>query len=578
VTSIPTTSITGSRYLAEALQAGATTHVFMVPTVAVTALAEMDSLGIVGVMTHGEKAAAYMADGYARVKRSPGFCFAQTIGSANLAAGLRDAYMAGSPVVAITGGTSPQTRRKGVYQEIEDFPIYEALTKYNMQLDDVTRLPDLLRQTVREAMTGAPGPVHLELQGVVGTVLAGTLQLDEAGRAIMSEERYRVAPPFRVRPERAAVAEAAELITRSRRPVVVAGGGVRMSGAQEQLAAFAEKAGVPVATSLNGKGTVDERAPYAVGVVGASSRRSANQTVGRADLVIFIGSRTGSQVTDGWRLPASGTQVVQIDIDPTQLGRNYPNAVSIQADAAQALEALTEAVSGVPDGRSAWLTETAGYVTAWREQDAGLLGSTASPVRPERLCREITEFLPGDGVLVVDTGHSGIWSASMIDLRPGQTFIRAGGSLGWALPASIGAKAAAGERTVVCFTGDGGFYYHLAEVETAIRHGLAPIVVVNNNVSLSQDMKIFQSSWGGAGKITEAGDRMWRFTDVDLASVARQLGAWSVRVDDPADLAGALKEAQQAGRAAVLDVRTDAEALPAVPFGGRDFYAAADES
>jgi len=194
------------------------------------------------------------------------------------------------------------------------------------------------------------------------------------------------------------------------------------------------------------------------------------------------------------------------------------------------------------------------------------------------LCREITEFLPEDGVLVVDTGHAGIWAASMIDIRPTQTFIRAAGSLGWSMPASIGAKAAAGDRTVVCFTGDGGFYYHLSEIETAVRHGLAPIIVVNNNVSLSQDMKIFQYSWGGEDKISKAGDDMWKFTDVNLSEVARGLGAFSIRVEDPRELAGALKEAQNAGKVAVVEVITDANSLPAVPFGGRDFYAPAEKS
>src|SRR3954453_4099339 len=219
---------TGSRYLAEALQAYGLTHVFMVPTVAVTALAEMDSLGLVGVMAHGEKAAAYMAAGYARVSRAPGVCMAQTIGSANLAAGLRDAYMAGSPVLALTGGTHPLTRGRGVYQEVEDFPVYAPLTKSNVQLDDVRRLPDLLRQAFREAVSGAPGPVHVELQGLAGSVLDEPLEVDDIGRAVLAESRFAHVPPFRPAPEPDDVRRAAQLIERARRPVIVAGGGVRL--------------------------------------------------------------------------------------------------------------------------------------------------------------------------------------------------------------------------------------------------------------------------------------------------------------------------------------------------------------
>jgi acetolactate synthase-1/2/3 large subunit len=550
----------------------------MVPTVAVRALAEMDDIGIQGVMAHGEKAAAYMADGYARVSRGPGICLAQTIGSANLAAGLRDAYLAGSPVIAFTGGTAPGTRQKGVYQELEDFPIYETLTKYNMQLDDVKRLPDLLRQTIREATTGAPRPAHLELQGVVGSVLDGTFDLSDDAAAFMAESRYAHVPPFRPSPDLESVRAVLALIDEAERPIIVAGGGVRLSGAQQQLAAFAEAAQIPVVTSLHAKGVMDERSSrHALGVVGSSSRKSANQAMARADLVIFIGTRTGSQVTDNWRLPAAGTKVVQIDINPGEVGRNFPPTVGLQADAGAALELLLQELTPSAK-RDGWVDEAAGYVTAWRAEDEHFLSSTESPTHPARLCREITDFLPDDGVLVVDTGHAGIWAASMIDIRPTQTFIRAAGSLGWSMPASIGAKAAAGDRTVVCFTGDGGFYYHLSEIETAVRHGLAPIIVVNNNVSLSQDMKIFQSSWGGEDKISKAGDDMWKFTDVNLAEVARGLGAFAIRVEDPRDLAGALKEAQNAGRVAVVEVVTDANSLPAVPFGGRDFYAPADKS
>jgi acetolactate synthase-1/2/3 large subunit len=569
-------TLTGSRYLAEAVAEHGITHVFMVPTVAVRALAEMDDLGVTGVMAHGEKAAAYMADGYARARRGPGICLAQGIGAANLAAGLRDAKMAHSPVIALTGGLSPATRDRGVYQEIEDFPLYVPLTKYNMQLDDVARLPDMLRQIFRTATTSAPGPVHLELQGTVASILDRELNLSDAEQGFVTESRFGSVPPFRPVADAESIRAAVELIRTAQRPVIVAGNGARWSGAGAALLRAAQALDVPVATSLAGKGLLDERGPYAVGVMGASSRKSANQTLERADLVLLVGTTAGSQMTDGWRLPAAGTTVIQLDLDPAQLGRNYPNTVSLQGDAAATLDALAAAAEPRLD-HSEWIAETAGYVADWRREDEHLLASTDAPTRPERLCREITEFLPDDGVLVVDTGHSGMWAASSIDLRPSQTLIRASGSLGWALPASIGAKAAVGDRTVVCFTGDGGFYYHLSEVETAVRHGLNPIIVVNNNQSLSQDMKIFQSSWGGADKISDAGDRMWRFGSVDLARVAAELGAFSLRVDDPADLPDALKQAAAAGRPAVLDVRTDADALPAIPHGGRDFYAPVEQ-
>jgi acetolactate synthase-1/2/3 large subunit len=172
-------------------------------------------------------------------------------------------------------------------------------------------------------------------------------------------------------------------------------------------------------------------------------------------------------------------------------------------------------------------------------------------------------------VLVCDTGHSGIWSGGLIDLKPTQTFLRTGGSLGWAFPATLGAKCGAPDRPVVCFTGDGGFYYHLSELETAVRHGINAVIVVNNNKSLSQDMRIFESAFGRGD---EAGDRLWAFRDVDLASVAQTMGCHAARVESPDEIEDAISAALASGRPSVVDVVTDVMALPDPPYGGAAFY------
>ena len=563
------TATNGNNYLAEALAAYGLTHVFMVPTVAVPALAHLDAIGVQAITTHGEKAAAYMADGYARARRGPGVCLAQTVGAANLAAGLRDPYMAGSPVIAITGGTSPMSRYRHVYQEIEDFPLYETTTKLNAHVDDVRRVPDMIRQAFREAVSGAPGPVHLELQGLAATVLGGEIDLDAAGP--LAEEAFACAPPFRPVAQDAAIRRALELLAGASRPVIVAGGGVHYSGASAELTELARRLGVPVATSLNAKGSIAETDPLAAGVAGSYSRASANRTVSQADLVFFIGSHTGSQVTDNWRLPVTGTPVIQLDIDPRELGRNYPNAVSLHGDVQATLRRMIE-LAPAEAAHEDWRSTVAGFVREFREHQESRLTSGDTPIRPERLCRELTELLPDDAILLSDTGHSGIWTGSLIDMRPGQTFLRCAGTLGWCLPATLGAKCAAPGRPVVGFTGDGGLYYHLAELETAARNNINAVIVVNNNASLSQDMKIFQGSWGGADKITAAGDKMWKFDNVNLADVAANLGCASYRVESPDEIGPAIKSGLAAGRPALVDVVTDVEALPDPPFGGRDFY------
>jgi acetolactate synthase-1/2/3 large subunit len=561
-------TVTGNEHLAQALCSYGVSHVFMVPTVAVPALAAMSRLGVEGVMTHGEKSAAYMADGYARATGRPGVCMAQSVGAANLAAGLRDAWLMSAPVVAITGGRDPMTAHRHLYQEIDDFEMFGRVVKFNAEVDDVRRVPDLLRQAFRAATTGAPGPVHLQLRGRGGESLADRLP-DEAPVEPAAETRFASVPPFRPVPDDADVRAALALLAASRRPVIIAGGGARTSGAQAELLLLASLLGIPVVTSFTGKGLVAEDHELALGCVGSTSRPSANRAVEAADAVLVVGSRLGSQVTDNYRLPAPETAVIQLDLDAEELGRNCPNAVSLLGDARAGLRRMIE-LAEPGERRTAWLATTAGYVREFRDEKAALLASDAAPIRPERLCRELTRSLPDDAVLVVDTGHAAIWSAGMLDLKPTHTFLRAGGTLGWAFPAALGAKCGVGDRPVVCFTGDGGFYYHLAELETAARHEINAVIVVNNNAALSQDMVHFESAFGGPGD--PACDRMWRFRAASLADVASELGCFATRVEEAAGVGPAIEEALAAGRPAVVEVMTDVMALPDIPHGGAEFY------
>jgi acetolactate synthase-1/2/3 large subunit len=546
--------MTGSRFFAEAMQAYGVTHIFFVPTMLLPAMAEMEAMNIRRVVTHGEKAAAYMADGYARASRRPGICMAQNIGAANLAAGLRDAYMACSPVIAITGGPDSDSRYRYLYQEIEDFSMFDPVTKFNARIDKVSRLPDLLRQAFREATTGAPRPVHLETRGNHGQVVEETADLE-----LIVEEQHKQYPAFRPQAEMERISETATALARAERPIIVAGGGVTASRAERELVELAELLSIPVATSLNGKGTIADDHPLAVGVVGTYSRWCANRAVAEADLVFFIGSHTGGQVTNNWKIPRPGTPVIQLDIEPIDLGRNYPNNVSLLGDAKTTLRRLIQTLKPM-EPRTGWVRRVQQLVSEWRAEVAPLRNSDAVPMRPERICKEITDFLPANAVVVSDTGHAGIWSGTMIDLnKPGQRFIRCAGSLGWAFPASLGVKCALPDAPVLCFTGDGGFYYHLAELETTVRYGINAVIIVNDNRSLNQETRLFDAAYGGQqrGRSRE----MWVFEDVNLAKVAETMGCFAMRVERPSELRGALERALAAQRPAVLDVVSDIEAL-----------------
>ena len=557
--------MTGARLFAQMMQGYGVTHIFFVPAFMLKSFAEMEDMPIQRVMVHGEKAAAYMADGYARASGRPGVCMAQMIGASNLAAGLRDGHMAGAPIIAVTGGPTPQSRYRHAYQEVDDVTQFDTLTKFNAQIDSVTRMPDLIRQAFRVATSGAPGPVHLRVQSHLGQMTELEADLDP-----LVEAMYQRVPAFRPEPEMQRVQDALKLLASAQRPVIVAGGGVVRSGAHSEVVELAEKLGIPVATALNAKAVILDGHPLALGVPGAYSRDCANRALAEADLVLFIGSHTGGQVTNNWMFPPEGTKVIQIDIDPEELGRNYPNAVSILGDAKTTLRHMINAAKSAPSGQGAWVKRVQQLVAGWRAENAEMRNADVAPIRPERICKEISEALPPNGVVVSDTGHAGIWTARFIEFNhSGQSYFRAAGSLGWGFPAALGVKCALPDRPVVCFTGDGGFYYHIAELETARRHNINAVIVVNNNSALNQEINLNNEAYGG--KQRGRAEELWRFPDVNFAKIAEGFGCIGMRVERPGDLRDALKKAIAMNKPVVVDVVSDMYAIaphPWTPAGG----------
>ena len=426
------------------------------------------------------------------------------------------------------------------------------MTKFNATVDEVTRIPDLVRQAFRVAVSGKPGPVHLQFRGNEGQI-----DYEEAEMESLSEALFARVPPFRPAPTPEHARAALDAIQAAERPVFVAGGGVRASGAAAELVALAESLAVPVATSLNGKDSIPGSHPLSVGVVGTYSRESANRVVGGADLVCFVGSEAGGMTTHFWQVPPIGTPAVQIDIEPQSLGRNYPLKAAVNADAKLALAwMLDHADPRSAERRAVWTARARGIVEEWRARYRPLLESEAVPIRPERICHELSRHLPDDAIVMADTGHSGMWMGGMYDLRsPRQSYIRSAGHLGWAFPAGLGAKCAAPERPVFVFTGDAGFWYHLSEIETAVRCGIDTVTLVNNNSSGNQGAPGFDRAYGG--RQSEQARELWAYSDVNFATIAEAMGALGLRVENPADLEGALETAFAAGRPVVIDAVSD---------------------
>jgi acetolactate synthase I/II/III large subunit len=534
---------TGNKYIAEFMKAAGTTHFFYVPVLFPDSIKHMTSLGITPVVAHSEKSAAYMADGYARVAGRPGLCGAQHIGGSNLAAAMRDPLMAKVPVIAITGSAFHNTRYKGLYQDIDDNPAFASLTKWSATVELASRIPDMLDKAYRIACSGRPGPVHLELPGFWGALATEEIEAPDP----VYNSKYALGA-FRPLPNPDELKQAVARISKAKKPVLVAGTGAIQSGAGMAIEKFCEKLSIPIATATAAKAlTVDDH-PLLLGVCGEYSRECVNMAISESDLVIFVGSNTGGLVTRNWSIPSPDKAVIQIDLDSRDMGRNYPDTLGLVGDAKVTIEALTEIATA--QTRPDWLAQVKKLRDEWEAHTAPLEASNVIPMRPERLCRELSSVLPDNAILCVDTGHAPGWVARNVRLKSrNQSVIRAAGSLGWGFPAGIGAKAAAPDRPVVTFTGDGGFYYHLQEIETAERYGLPTVTILNNNMSLNQERFIWEPHQEYA--------KNWRFSDVDFVKVAEGFGAWAKRVDDPAHLADAIRDALACGKTAVIDARTD---------------------
>ncbi len=546
--------MTGGKLLADTVHGYGISHVFFMPYIAPRALMEMEKLGIKRVQTHGEKSAAYMADAYARVKRAPGLCMAQSVGAVNLAAGLQDAWLSCSPVVAITGREWQGHQLRHAYQEVDHHAPFSAVTKYSAYVAKPEELSHHLRQAFRSATSGTPGPTHLDLQAIDGGAVVNV----EADLTVEVDAQFAQLPPFRPSAADETISAALELLAAAERPVIVAGGGVTASAARAELIALAEKLSIPVATALNAKAMFPADHPLAVGLPGSYSRACANQIVCEADLLFYIGSHTGGQLTNNYSIPPPGARVIQLDINPAEIGRNYALTLGLQGDARNTLRKLLASATDAP-ARSAWIERVQERVRAWQEGVHEHYHSDALPMRPERLCKELSEQLPADAILVSDTGHSGIWTGAMLDLRhAGQSYIRCSGSLGWGLPAAMGAKCAAPDRPVLCFTGDGGIWYHIAELETAVRCGINTVTVVNNNHSLNQERDGVETIYGGT---TSGSDELWLFEDRDFAAIAEAFGCLGLTVTKPSEMGSALERAFAADRPVVIDVKTDVEGI-----------------
>lgn len=542
-------------YIAKMWKEYGVSHVFLQDVMFMESLKKFRELGGTEILAHSEFAAGYMADGYARVSGKPGIACSQSIGSANLAASIQDAWLACTPVITYTGRQIVDNLYRNAYQEGDHRPFFDGLTKFNATVEDPKQLPLLMRQTFRESTTGKPRPSHLDIVGFCGL----ECEEGEVNEEAFATEAFKQFPAFRMAAEAEAIEIAVEAISQAKKPLILAGRGALMSGAHAEILEFATKNDIPVCTTPDGKSIIDETSDIWAGVIGNYGMYGANRTARACDLYIVIGSQTSNQTTLGYTSPPPSVKTIQIDIEPSEIGRNYPNCIALAGDAKTVVAQLIEGTTKTT--RKEWRAEVAGYVKATLDRHNEIVTDDSNPITPGYLVGQISEALPEDAVVVVDTGFSTVWTANLLRLKPSQMYIRATGTLGWSFPGSIGVKCAVGDRPVLNFSGDGAFFYFSNEIETAVRYNIPIVSVVNNNGCLSSNLP-----WMKEILDEDCNNSRNSFVPTQsYAAIAREFGANGIRVEKSEDIAGAIKEGFASGRPTVIEVVTTNTVNPPCP-------------
>jgi acetolactate synthase I/II/III large subunit len=488
------------------------------------------------IHVNDERNAAFAADGYARVSGRPGVCDGTLgPGATNLITGLVESLTAGMPMVALTGDSNRDHSGKNMTQETpKQAELLSIISKDLIRVERGHRIPEQVRSAFITATSGRPGPVILSIPENVSHS-----EWEYSKKDFYATEESLSVANRRIRPDVDHLRSAAELIRKSKRPVLLVGGGIHISGAYAELASFAEGFQIPIAHTLSGKGSVSCKHPLCLGLFGRFDR-VANSFIRQSDLLIALGFKFGEIATVRYSLINQGTKIIQIDILPEEIGRHQQVSVGLWADCKAALLDLMSDLSTTKRAsRSEYLSEVANKKAEWQKVNSPRLCSDEKPINMARICSELSNVMPSDGFLVADGGFAAHWTGLLYDTpSAGRSFIanRGNASIGYGLPGGIGAKLAAGLRPVVAMTGDVGFNMSMGELETAIRENIALTIIVINNAAAGYVKGLQHAMFEGRYQSSN-------LHEIDYSQIAKVMGCRGIRVSEPNRFSGALKEA-----------------------------------
>ncbi len=556
------------------LEAEGVEYVFGVPgTTVVPFLAAFNrTQSVKPILTKHEEGAAFMADGYARVKNTIGACFSTSgPGATNLVTGVANAYMDNIPLLVITGQVETTMQGKGAFQDsskagIDSVKMFEPITKSSSMIINHHKAIEDLQSALRRALTGKRGPVHLTIPK---DIQGADVEFGEVTTAT-----YRFNPEYF---DRRLVINAVEELVRAKCPAMIVGSGAVTSGACNEIRELAEMLSIPVATTPKAKGAFPEDHPLALGVLGLCGSPLAEALLksGEVDVLFVIGASLNQITTLTWDTRLAPQKcLIHVNIDPTELGKSYTTHVPLVGDAHTIISEMNfRLLRYLSENENRW-KEREKILLRFRSQngmytDPEKLYSDAMPLKPQRLIHELQESLPADAILFVDVGNLITWATHYMQIKHPGSLITPFGmlSMGYGIAASIGGKLAAGPRPVVCAAGDGCFLMNGMEIATAVSYDIPVVFVIvrNNKLGLVNDLQTFV-----LGKNTVA----TRFKPIDAAKVAAGLGAESCKADRPGELKTILPQAISSGKVVVIDCFVDPEEVPPLlPFieGAKNF-------
>lgn len=554
-TNAGTTMMNGSQILVQALLDEGVDTIFGYPGGSVIGI--YDELYNAPKLRHflvrHEQGAAHAADGYARASGRPGVVMVTSgPGATNTVTGIATAYMDSIPLVVFTGQVPSAMIGNDAFQEADIIGITRPITKHSYLIKDVDQLAKIIHEAFHIAMTGKPGPVLIDLPKDVLVAKA----------AYVKQEAVHIRgynPTYKGHSKQ--IEKAAKMIHESKRPLIYAGGGVNLGMAADSLTQLAKKAQIPVTTTLLGLGSFPESNPLSLGMLGMHGTWYANMAMTETDLIIAVGARFDDRVTGKLSAFAPNARVIHIDIDPASIAKNVPVDVPIVGHVAEILPELAETVQK-PD-TSAWLKQ----IAIWKKEHPLKYDENCCKIPPQFVIQKAAEVTSHEAIVVSDVGQNQMFAAQFYGYQHPRTHLSSGGlgTMGYGFPASLGAKVACPDQTVICITGDGGFQMNIQELATAVKYKIAVKIILLNNGFLGmvrQWQDLFYKKRYSHTHLSDA--------NPDFVKVAESYGAVGYRIEKREDVVPTIKKAMEINDKPVLMefiVEPESQVFPMVPAG-----------